>query len=114
MKQIQVTAVFDIRPGQLEAFRSAAAACLKTVREKDKGTSQYDWFFDKDRTRCIVRETYEDSKAVLAHVANLGDNLPAILETGSLALEIYGTPTPELEKVLAGLPHEVFSYFQGL
>jgi quinol monooxygenase YgiN len=43
MTEIQLTAHITIHPGKLDRFKAAAANCLKIVREKDKGTYQYDW-----------------------------------------------------------------------
>jgi quinol monooxygenase YgiN len=114
VNDIQVTAHCRIKEGKLGAFKAAARACLRSVREKDKGTMQYDWFFNAGRTECVVRETYKDSDAILSHVANLDDALGTLLSTCELFLEIYGSPSPALLKALEGLPHEVYGYFQGL
>ncbi len=38
---------------------------MKSVREEDNGTLQYDWFFNEDHTECVVRERYRDSEAIL-------------------------------------------------
>lgn len=115
MRQIQVTARCRIHEGKLNAFKTAADVCLRSVREKDHGTTQYDWFFNADRTECVVRETYRDSDAVLGHIANLDDALGTLLCTCDLlSLEIYGEPSPALLKAVESLPHKVYDYFHGL
>jgi quinol monooxygenase YgiN len=75
MSEIQVTARLRIHDGKLEEFKDVAEKCMESVRTKDTGTLQYDWFFNADHTECVVRETYRDSEAVLEHMANLGGEL---------------------------------------
>ena len=65
MEELQVTARCKIHDGKLDAFKVAAQECLKSVREEDNGTLQYDWFFNEDHTECVVRERYRDSEAIL-------------------------------------------------
>ena len=61
MSAIQLTARAAIHEGKLEEFKLLAAQCMRTVREQDSGTLQYDWFLNKAQTECVVRETYRDS-----------------------------------------------------
>ena len=114
MNSIQVTARFTIYEGKLDDFKALAAACIKSVREKDTGTLQYDWFFNDDQTECVVREHYKDSEAVLEHIGNLGDTFGALLAVSDIALEIYGTPSPALLKASEGLELVSYGYFDGL
>jgi quinol monooxygenase YgiN len=113
MKELQITARLQIHSGKLDAFEEAAKKCLTSVREKDKGTLQYDWFLNEDRTICIVRERYEDSDAVVRHAANLGDTLEELLGVCDLSLEVCGTPSTELLEFLEGMDVSVYSPFQG-
>ena len=114
MNQIQVTARLQIHPGKLEAFKETAAAALQIVREKDTGTTQYDWFLNSDQTVCIARETYADSQAVLMHMANLGGQLQELASTCDADFEFCGTLSPELMAAVKNLPHKVYQPFQGL
>ena len=114
MNEIQATARFKIHHGQLEPFKRLAQICLESVREKDPGTLQYDWYFNEDQSECVVRERYKDSEAVLAHVDNLGNTLGELLELCDLSIELYGTPSEQLAKALAGLDLEAYKHYQGL
>jgi len=114
MEQLQVTARLRIHDGKLDAFEELAARCMDSVRTKDSGTLQYDWFFNDDRTECVVRETYRDSDAVLEHVANLGDTLGELLAVCDLDLEVFGTPTDELVEATKGLAPRVYSPYRYL
>jgi quinol monooxygenase YgiN len=65
MKNLQITARFQIHNGQLIAFKRLAEECLSIVKAKDMATLQYDWYFDLAQTECVIRETYLDSMALL-------------------------------------------------
>ena len=114
MNEIQVTARLTIHEGKLDDFKAVAAACLQSVREKDTGTLQYDWFFNEDQTVCEVRERYRDSEAVLEHIGNLGETFGVLLGVSDMSLKVYGTPSPALLKASEGLDMTVYSYFDGL
>ncbi|HXH48437.1 MAG TPA: antibiotic biosynthesis monooxygenase [Terriglobia bacterium] len=114
MKGIHVTARGAIHKGKLEEFKTLAAGCMRTVREKDSGTLQYDWFLNQAQTECVVRETYRDSEAVLEHIANLGATLGAILSVCDWTFEVLGSPSPELVKATTGLSLKLYSPFQGM
>ena len=114
MNELQVTARLRIHDGKLDEFKNVAKACLEGVREKDKGTLQYDWFFNEGQTECVVRERYVDSNAALEHMGNLGETLGALLGLVDLSLEICGTPSDELVQATEGIDIKYYSFFQGL
>ena len=114
MKEIQLTARLKIHDGKLEEFKVVAASALETVREKDAGARQYDWFLSADQSECVVRERYVDSQAVIDHLVTVGDQLGAILGLSDLSLELYGDVSPELRQALSTFNPSVFSYLQGL
>jgi quinol monooxygenase YgiN len=114
MKAIQLTARATLHEDKLEEFKMLAAQCMRTVRERDSGTLQYDWFFNQAKTECVVREAYRDSEAVLEHIANLGATLGAILSVCDWTFEVFGAPSPELVEAAAGLAPKIYSRFQGM
>ncbi|MBT8284280.1 MAG: hypothetical protein HKO75_02775 [Flavobacteriaceae bacterium] len=114
MSNIQVTAKFKIHPGKEEAFKELAQACMASVKEKDTGTLQYDWYFSQDGSECRVRETYTNSNAVLAHVTNLGPLFGQVLELSEFTPEIYGDASDALVGVVEAFSPEVFAQYQGL
>jgi len=93
MNAIQVTARAAIHEGKLEEFKVRAAQCMRTVRENDSGTLQYDWFLNEAQTECVVRETYRDPETVLEHIANLGATLGAILAVCNWTFEVLESPS---------------------
>lgn len=114
MSQLQVTARLTIHDGKREEFERVAARCMESVREKDSGTLQYDWFWSADRTECVVRETYRDSEAVLEHFANLGDTVEDLLAVCDLEIELFGEPSEELLQAGSAFRPRVYSHFQSI
>jgi quinol monooxygenase YgiN len=115
MKQIQVTARFaNVSSSNLAAFKKMAAQALE-IAKGEPGVLQYDWYFDDTQTVCVVRETYQDSEALLAHITTMGETLNTLSELGGgCELEMFGDPSPLLLDLTAPARHSSFrSYFQG-
>jgi hypothetical protein len=114
VKHLQVTATFPRIPSDnLSEFKRLAGEAL-TVTSEDRGVSQYDWFFNEDESKCVVRETYADSDAVLTHLGMLGDLLGTIIEiAGGIEIEVFGSPSDALVKATEALQPTIYSYFQG-
>jgi len=117
-KKIQVSAHMKIRPGKLEEFKKQAGVIIAQAKERDPGTLQYDWFLSDDKTGCEVRETYDGSDALLAHVVNIATARDTLFEKYATdhAIVIYGDPPPGLlQKATAmGVKVKVYSFLQGL
>jgi quinol monooxygenase YgiN len=114
MTEIRGIARLKIHDSKFEEFKRLAAKCMESVRSKDSGTLQYDWFFRDDSSECIVFERYRDSDALLEHVANLGDTMNAFFQICSISGEILGTPSAALRKALEGVDVRVYSPYQSL
>lgn len=114
MKPIQMTAQFKIKHGNIDAFKKLAQSCINTVKEKDPGTLQYDWFFNSDETVCHVRETYANSDAVLAHAGNVGPFLGDLMAITEFSGRIYGEVTDQLKNALSVFDVEYYSFYEGL
>lgn len=114
MTQIQASATFpSIAPEHAAEFRGLAAQLLESARS-EPGTLQYDWFFTADGTACLVRETYRDSDAVLAHLAAAGAQLGRLVECGGgVHLDVLGEPSSALREALAALSPVVYTYAHG-
>ncbi len=114
MNTIQIYARLKIHKGRLDDFKAAASKCMQLTREKDKGCLQYDWFLNEDGTECVVREQYRDSKAVLEHIANLGEALGTLFSYADAQLDLCGDLSPELVKATAATRPSVYGYLHGL
>ena len=114
MNQRQITGTFPtISPGNLDEFKRLAGEAMQITRG-EAGTLQYDWFWSDDQSSAVVRETYQGSDAVLAHMGNHGDLLGSLIELGGgLNLEVFGEPSEALLEAGAALEPTVYSFFQG-
>jgi quinol monooxygenase YgiN len=116
--KLQISANMKIRPGMIEGFKNQAAECISKVKQKDPGTLQYDWFLNDDNTECEIRETYENSDALLAHVENLRESLRTLFERFATdhSVIIYGDPSAELleNAKSRGVSFKIYSLLQGL
>ena len=102
MNTIQVNARFGHVPSsQLDEFKQVAAQALATAQSQP-GVLRYDWYFDDTQTVCVVQETYQDSEALLAHIATMGEALNTLSELGGgCEIEMFGDPSPKLVDVTA-------------
>jgi len=116
--KLQLSARMKIREGKLDGFKRQAAVCISQVKEKDPGTLQYDWFINNDGTDCEIREAYESSEALLAHLANLREPLGILFEqyAADHSVVIYGDASPELIQTAKkrGVEVMIYSFLQGL
>ena len=114
MNDIQVSARLKIKPGKMEDFKKLANSCVEVVKQKDKGTLQYDWFYNDQKSECIVKERYVDSEAGLDHMANVGELLGGLVELSTISLEIYGSPSDDIKNALDGWDVTYFDFWVGL
>ena len=114
MKQIHINAVFsNIDPKRLEEFKALAAELLE-ITNNDGGVVQYDWYLSDDGTRCVVRETYVDSDAVLAHLPLVNAHLAKIGEiSGRVEGDVLGDPSPDLRALIDSAGGHLCRYLQG-
>ena len=114
MDILKAIAWLKIHEGKLAEFKSLVVQVMETVRAKDPGTLQYDWYYNSDESLCVVMEKYKDSAAFLAHLGNMSELLGKIGLVSDLTFEVYGNPTEELRAVLAGANAKIFSFHEGL
>lgn len=112
LKRIHVIARFKIHDGQLSDFKKLVEECL-TVTKNETGVELYDWFIDESN-QCTVIETYKDSDAVFAHLANVGGLLAKLMEISDFSGEVFGNVSPALEKALLEMQVKPVPFFQGL
>ena len=63
---------------------------------EDEHTLQYEWFLSPDKTECVVLERYEDSNALLEHIAHVGEALGALIAVSDPEIESFGDHSEEL------------------
>jgi quinol monooxygenase YgiN len=114
METIQVAAIFPNISGEnLAAFKKLAAEIMPPCAE-DPGVLQFDWFFNADETRCVVRETYKNSDAVMNHLGMVGHMIPPLIEAGGgIEVHLFGSPSEQLVEAIAAMQPTYYTYFQG-
>jgi quinol monooxygenase YgiN len=114
MSKLLISARFDVHAGKLDEFQSIMATAIRKVSDNEPRTLQYDWYHSDDHSRYVVLERYEDSDALLEHLANVSEELGAILEVADLKVDVFGTPSAELVEATAAIPIRVYTFHGGL
>jgi quinol monooxygenase YgiN len=93
---------FEIQEGQLAAFKNLDRQFVERTKN-EPGCVHYAFSYNGNNAHC--REGYDDAKAVLAHLENIGHILQEALKISRLTrLELHG-PAGELDRLRAPLAH---------
>ncbi len=108
--EIHFTVEFEVPPAFLDRFCELAARLTDATRSDEPGTLVYQWFWNQDRNRVVVRELFRDTAAVLAHfeAPTFQACLPELVAGASVVrFEVYGDAGPEILDGLAtfGVSH---------
>jgi quinol monooxygenase YgiN len=114
VSELQGIARYKFHEGKLEEYKRLSAQCMEIVRTKDRGTLQYEVYFNDDQSEAIVLERYRDSEALIEHLAHIDHLMEAIAATGSVSGELLGEPSAELTANLADTPVRLFTPFQSM
>src|SRR5262244_2624754 len=118
MNNLEVIARVQVRPGQLEGFKSQAAEILRVTREQDTHTLRCDWFINEDGTACEVHELFPNEQGLIEHKMNTMAATAALFRDYAFDhhAAIYGEVSQDfIDLVTArmGAP-TVFAFTQGL
>ncbi len=112
--EIQYTVEWTIKPGSLEAFKELADKITELVNENEPQMKSYQWYFNEDESKCYTVEWHTSSDSLLAHLQNVGDVLPELLEHCAISrFEIFGDPTLEALDALNSMGGKVFWFYTG-
>jgi quinol monooxygenase YgiN len=100
MDEIKGVARARIRPGRLDDYKRLCAEAVEIVRTRDRGTTQYEIFFNEDESESVTFERYRDADAMLEHFAHIDHLLEPLLETATVTGELLGTPNKKLREQL--------------
>ena len=87
---IEIYTRFDIHPGKLELFKHHGAELLRIVDAEDPGTLRYDWFYDDEKLRCVVMDTYADAQGMFSHMRNAHAAHEKLLDHALMTTEFLG------------------------
>jgi quinol monooxygenase YgiN len=114
--QIQFRAEFTIQEGKIEEYKKLVQEMSRVVEANEPDTISYQFYLNRDETKCIVYETYSNSEAVFAHMNGVASQaiLPNISNVSRISrFEVYGNPSEELQKVLASFSPQTYNLFTG-
>ena len=102
MGEIKGIARVRFHPGKLAEWKRLTEQAMEIVRTEDRGTLQFEVFFNADETEAIVFERYRDADAALEHFANISHLMEPLMATASVTGEVLGTPNAQMREALAG------------
>lgn len=103
MDRFQAMVRLRIHPGKTGAFKRIAEESVRLTRERDTGTVRYDIFLNDDETEAVVYEEFVSPAARLEHLANMGDNVAAMLAVVDMRAEVWANADPALPASVEGL-----------
>ena len=116
LARIHFTVEFQVPAERREEFKTLARRLASEVEATEPDTVAYCWYFDANEERCRVREIFETSEAMIAHVQApaVAEILPQLLEIAPLTVfEVYGDLSPEAEEAVAELGPLRYGTFTG-
>lgn len=100
---------FKVHPGKLEAVKVLLPRFSKKTAREEK-VLYYEFTLNGDELFC--REAYRDADGLLAHLANVGDELKELLENVDvIRVEVHG-PAGELDQLRQPLAHLSPAWFE--
>ena len=114
MDEIKGIARVKFHPGKVEEWKRLTEAAMEIVRTKDRGTLQYEIFFNEDESEAVVFERYRDADAAIEHFSNIGHLMAPILATASVTGEVLGTPNAKMKELLGKGGPKLFTPWMAL
>ena len=114
MASIAYLIEMTIKDGEVEEFKSKAAAYTEAVRAGETGTLEYQWWLSEDGSHGLLKETFTGSDALLTPLATVGPSLPDLLAIAPFTrIEIFGEPSPEARQALDAFSVVYFNHVVG-
>jgi quinol monooxygenase YgiN len=104
MSELRGIARLKFHDGGLEEFKRQSAEVIELMRERDTGTLSYEIYIDDGESEVVFIEHFKDSDALIEHNENVGEALQAMLATGTVTAEVFGTPSERLRTMFADAP----------
>lgn len=109
MDEIKGIARVKFHPGKLDEWKRLTEQAMEIVRTRDRGTLQYEVFFNADETEAIVFERYRDADAALEHFANIEHLMEPLMATATVTGEVLGLPNDTMRAQLGGGEPKLFT-----
>lgn len=114
MDEIKGIARVRFHPGKLDEWKRLTAQAMEIVRTQDRGTLQYEVFFNEDESEAIVFERYRDPDSALDHFANISHLMEPLMATADVTGEVLGTPNETMRAQLGQGEPKLFTPWMTL
>jgi quinol monooxygenase YgiN len=114
LNEIKGIARVTFHPHKVEEWKRLTEQAMEIVRTKDRGTLQYEIFFNEDETEAIVFERYRDADAAIEHFANISHLMAPIMATASVTGEVLGTPNAKMKEQLGKGEPKLFTPWMAM
>ncbi len=102
-----------IGEGNQDAVKELAQRFSEKTNSEE-GVIAYEWSMSADGSQLHVYERFKNSDAALAHLGNVGPDLPELLGLVTpTAIECYGSPNDAFKAAVGIFPVSFFETFQG-
>lgn len=105
----------EVLPGRDADFKALMAEMVRSTRDGEPGTLNYEWNTSSDGRLCHIYERYADSSAVMKHLESFGgkfaERFLAILKP--IRFVVYGAPNQAVKDALAGFAPVYMSAADG-
>lgn len=98
-----------------EAFKALVQEMASATQANEPGALGYHWSWSADGSTCHIFEHYKDSAATLVHLGNFGKKFAGrfMPMVKPVRFSVYGAPSADVQKGLAGLGPVYFKSFDG-
>ena len=114
MDEIKGIARVKFHPGKVEEWKRLTKQAMEVVRTKDRGTLQYEIFFNEDESEAVVYERYRNADAAIEHFSNITHLMEPIMATASVTGEVLGTPNAKMKEMLGKGEPKLFTPWMAL
>ncbi|MGO9645124.1 MAG: putative quinol monooxygenase [Candidatus Bathyarchaeia archaeon] len=113
-KRVFVHTEFTIASGKVDEFKKIAQELLDVVEEKESKTLRYQWYFNRDQSKCYLVEEYPNAAAVRVHILHVGLIVRKLLQVSKVTKFTLLGKLNLPRKALTAAGGQNFRYWNGL
>lgn len=115
--QIHFFVECTISEGNLDNFKDKAREIITLIQDNEPNTKKYQWYLNREGTKCIIHEVYPDSEVMLAHgrVKDFRKMLSQMVKIAPITgFYVLGDLTEEAKQVMTGSSGDnIYASFAG-
>ncbi len=113
-KRVFLHTEFTIESGKVDEFKKFAQELMDVVEEKEPKTLRYQWYFNRDQSKCYLVEEYPNAAAVRVHILHVGLHVRKLLQVSKVTKFTALGKLILPRKALAAAGGQNFRYWKGL